>query len=293
MRFLILALVAVLVAGCMHPPTETTPLFCAKQHEETSMGGKIVVCDELFPQAPHVHLPDAAKGRVFAAIENGTFRTADGKTYPVSEPDDEARNSALTIYELTLDGAAVKSHRPAVRLSESFFLAPLLGMTLEGNLSARMGADEYELNTTLPIRVQIAATFAAEPEEGRTHQVVATIVNFNQTVQASDGRCLPALTSHGSLSTFDATDQVELRGHRHPSMHAFGDDQFVFGWLVNGATYGSMMDGPWYRGPVDLVRGTHHVTGPYSGYGHGAPYSLPTIDVTPVTGGGQACTTAS
>ena len=47
------------------------------------------------------------------------------------------------------------------------------------------------------------------------------------TVAASDGKCIPALSSYGSQAPFDAGSEVLLAIGRVPSMHTFRDDEFV------------------------------------------------------------------
>jgi hypothetical protein len=50
-----------------------------------------------------------------------------------------------------------------------------------------------------------------------------------------------------------------------------------------------MMAAQWYRGPIDLVRGTLEPSGTYEGFGHGSPGSIPEFTLEAVEAGGQAC----
>jgi hypothetical protein len=71
-------------------------------------------------------------------------------------------------------------------------------------------------------------------------------------------------------------------------MHFFGDDKFVVEYVQNGTSIGSEMGRAWYRGPIDLFRGTLAI-GSYEGSPHGSPGSIPKMDLHPVTVGGGAC----
>src|SRR4051812_17324997 len=60
---------------------------CAKQHDDyTDQREHVVVCDELYPEAPFVHLPADGKLTYAALVrtESGgmAFVTADGSSYP-------------------------------------------------------------------------------------------------------------------------------------------------------------------------------------------------------------------
>lgn len=301
-----LIVTAFVLAGCTGPsedpaessdPSEssaaTENTFCRTQHEVEGQTGTVVVCDELYPEAPFVHLPAPPPGKVYAGMDAEGFVTADGTSYPVDDlevQEAEQRRHSLALYELTVDAGVVTDYRVAVTFPESFFVEPWLGVAAEGNISRLIGEDEFEFDATLPVRVEFHAEPAEDPLAPSEYDVLASIANLEQAVRASDGSCMPALTSHGDEAPFAAGSNVQLRAQRAPSMHAFGDDEFVIFIVVDGQTWGSMMNSQWYRGPLDLVKGTVEPSGTYLGIGHGTPGSLPTLEVKVVEGGGQPCT---
>src|SRR5262249_22554595 len=124
--------------------------YCAVQHD----GGGIVVCDQLYPEAPFVHLPAATATPVIARLQIGKFGTADGTTYPYSlsavSADPEQQRHALALYELELSGSTVTSFHPVVQFDESLFVKPFMGQAFEGTISRRVGGT-YANETTLPV----------------------------------------------------------------------------------------------------------------------------------------------
>jgi hypothetical protein len=258
---------------------------CAAQHVE----GSITVCDELYAEAPYVHLPAASATRVFAGLQGTEFIAADGTTYPYGTrgSDPEEKRHAVALYELELEGKTVTSFRPVLTFAESVFVKPFMGRAFEGAISRRLG-DGFAEEASLPVRVEILDEVLNAT--GASFEARALVKNLEQGVTAADGSCLPPLTSYGEESPFDAGAEVTLEASRSPWMHGVGDDVFVIDVLVDGSSIGSMMAPAWYRGPIDLVRDTLAPTGRYDGFGHGSPGSIPSLSLELAEGGGKACT---
>lgn len=295
--FLMLGLGTLLV-GCgssdrvpERPAPNPTPVeFCAAAHMEND----VTICDALFEEAPFVHLPASDETHAYAAIRDTSFVTPEGTTYPypanMMGNDPEMHRHALAIYELTLEGGHVKSFKPAIMFDESVFVAPFMGQAFEGKISSRDSNGQYSMHGTLPVRVEILNEVVSPAGEGFIYEAKAVITNLDKAVKASDGTCMPALSSNGAQAPFAAGAVVTLGAGRSPSMHNFGDDEFVFSVTVNGVANGTMMNNTWYRGPIDIIDGTLAPAGTYTGFGHGSPGSIVALDITPVTGGGGDCT---
>jgi hypothetical protein len=279
-------------AGSDHlDPTPSGPVpadLCAVQHDQDG----IAVCDQLYAEAPFVHLPAASATRVIAGLQNAGFVTADGASYAYSGnligPDPEAKRHAVALYELELSGGSVTSFRPVLLFSEALFVKPFMGHAFEGSISQRDG-QQYAFDATLPVRVEILDELIDPPSSGATYQARVRLANLDSGVTAADGSCMPALTSYGAEAPFAAGATVTLGVSRAPWMHGLGDDELVFELFVDGVSAGSMMAAAWYRGPIDLVRGTLAPAGTYDGVGHGSPGSIPSLTLEPVEAGGQVC----
>jgi hypothetical protein len=262
--------------------------LCAVQHEE----GGMAVCDELYAEAPFVHLPEASATRVIAGLQVDSFVTVDGRSFPAGKlgvSESESKRHALALYELELSDGRLESFRPFLKFDEALFVKPFMGRAYEGAISRKDGVS-YPFEATLPVRVEILDEVMHASSSGFSFQARAVITNVNDGVTAADGSCMPALTSYGAESPFVTGAKVTLGVSRSPWMHGFGDDEFVLDLFVDGVSAGSMMAPTWYRGPIDLVRGTLAPAGTYNGVGHGTPGYIPTLALEPVEGGGEACT---
>ncbi len=288
MRTISFFMMGALLAGCSGFDDLPSDV-CQKQHTEDTSDGEIIVCDELYSEAPYVHLPKSESDHAYAGIENGKFRTADGKTFSGVDEGAEMKRHGSALYEVMLDGNSVTDYRPVVKFKDSLFLAPFSSRAAEGTISRRTGAGEWATETSLAVRVVFEAELTNTESSGNAVSVVTRIENMDEAVTASDGSCMPALTSYGDESTFPSGAVVEYRGYRVPSMHHFGDDQFVFLMRLDNEDSGTLMNPTWYRGPIDLARGTIDPSGTYSGVPHGTPSGMPALDIEPVTGGGEPC----
>jgi hypothetical protein len=259
-----------LLGGCAGQGSDFEPLpgdVCAKQHSATtSEGDELVVCDALYEDAPFVHLPKLDQDHVFAGIVGREFVTADGVAFPASASDAEMKRHAVVLYELALDGGKVTSFQPVLQFDEAIFIAPLMGRSFEGMISRGMDQDHWSTETSLPVRVDVDATPVDHPSDA-TYEARATIANLGTSITGSDGSCMPSLASYGAEAPFAAGASVELKLYRVPSMHDFGDDQLVMLWTVDGNFEGTLMAPGWYRGPIDVVRGTLAATADYDGMG--------------------------
>jgi len=279
------------LAGCAGNDFDALPGdVCAKQHTTTSDGNEVVVCDALYEQAPFVHLPKVDSGRAFAGIVGTQFVTADGVSYGGVDTTAEYTRHAVALYELALDGHEVKDYQPVLEFSEAIFLAPFMGRSFEGVISRGMGDGKWAETPSLPVRIDVQASPIDGTADRADYEAGATIANLGDGVTAGDGSCMPSLASYGSEAPFAAGADVKLGLYRVPSMHNFGDDHFVMVWTVNGTFDGTLMGPTWYRGPIDVLRGTLTPDAQYEGMGHGTPGSIAelNLEVGTVTGG-EAC----
>jgi hypothetical protein len=221
------------------------------------------------------------------------FLTASGAAYPHAfgnTSGGEAKRHASALYEIRIRNGKPESFRPAVLFAESLFLAPLLGREFDGLISKRTSAGRFEAPPTLPVRVRIeAGRFRAEPEAPSGFRAKVVLANLASPLTASDGSCMPSLASYGSQAPFGPGADVLVTVERVPSMHAFGNDELVFTLQADGTPMGSLMSPTWFFTPLDLVKNALALSGAYSGVGHGAPGSIPMLNLVPASGGGAAC----
>lgn len=276
-------------------PSEELGDVCAEQHAATIDGREVVVCDAPFDEAPYVRLPENTSTRVFAELRADDIIDTDGETYAflpsLAAQDELERQHAVTLYAVTLEDGDVKDYAPAVVFDDRLFLEPFIGRAYEGKISKAVADGEWEEEATLDVRLEIGTKLSEDADLPDFYEAEATFVNLTDSVTNDAGDCMPSLASHGTEAPFKEGVQVLWTAGRVPSMHGYGDDQFVFTFFEDGqATGGSMMSIAWYRGPMDIVNGTLDNSGEYFGIGHGSPNANPTIVVSAVTGGGEPCT---
>ena len=290
--FLALGL-STLVAGCsVESKDDFEPLpgdVCARQHAETTSDGyDVVVCEELYAEAPLVHLPKTEEGHAYAGIVGTGFVTADGASPSGGSIAPEDKRHGVALYEVELDGNRVTDYRPVLVFEQALLLKPFLGNVFEGTISRGAGEQGFVFEPSLPVRLKVLADAPTKAADG-TYEARAVIENLDQAISGSDGSCLPALTSYGDEAPFAAGTTLEILLERAPSMHEFGDDHVLIAFSDGRDLHGSLMAAEWYRGPIDIVRNTLSPTGTYQGRGHGSPGSLPSVDLDPASGGGEAC----
>ncbi len=270
-------------------PAPTAFDYCAVQHEETSGGVEVTVCDELYSEAPFVRLPESTSTKVIAGLQQSSFVTVDGETFPHMQKgtsaDPEQDRHAVALYELTLEDGKLKSFVPVVLFDEALFVEPFMNRAFEGTVSRRDG-EQFSEETTLPVRVEFSSESASS---ALGFSATGTIANLHGGVTAADGSCMPALSGYGDEAPFAERTSVEIIAGRAPWMHGNNDDEFVFDVIVDGASIGTMMAPEWYRGPIDLARGTLEPAGTYDGVGHGTPGYIPEFELEPVDAGGEPC----
>jgi len=162
-----------------------------------------------------------------------------------------------------------------------------MGRSFEGTIARGTGKDSWAYDPSLPVRIDVQAAPVTGSGDGTTYEARATIANLGSGVISRDGSCMPSLESYGDEAPFAAGSTVELAIHRVPSMHDFGDDHLVMVWTVDGNFDGTLMAPGWYRGPLDVVRGTLSMDAEYEGMGHGTPGAIPELNLeqAAVTGG--------
>jgi hypothetical protein len=270
-------------------PAPTDFDYCAVQHVEKSGGFDVVVCEKLYGEAPYLRVPEASSTSVIAGLRDSSFVTADGESYPyrvsISSADPEQKRHAIALYELTLEDGKVSSFRPAVIFDEALFVEPFLDRAFEGTVSRRDG-EAFTEETTLPVRIEFASESFTTKDFGVSAR--GRIANLEDGVTAADGSCLPPITSYGDEAPFEEGAEVLIVAGRVPWMHG-DDDQFVLDVIVDGRSIGSMMAPSWYKGPIDLVRGTLEPAGTYQGLGHGTPGAIPQLTLEPTDAGGEPC----
>jgi hypothetical protein len=274
------------------PTPNPAPLdfeYCAEQHTETTGGHEVVVCDELFSEAPFVHLPESTSTSVIAGLQESAFITVAGETFGHQQEgtreDPEQDRHAIALYELTLEGGKLESFRPVVLFDEAIFVEPFMNRAFEGTVSRRDG-EEFTDETTLPVRVELSDE-STDSDLG--FSATGTIANLHEGVTAADGSCMPALSGYGDEAPFAEGVSVELVAGRAPWMHGNNDDEFVFDIIVDGTSIGTLMAPAWYRGPIDLVRDTLTPSGTYEGIGHGTPGAIPQLTLEQIDEGGEPC----
>jgi hypothetical protein len=268
--------------------------ICARQRpHRTSDGYDVVFCEAVHGQPPRVRLPAATATTAYAAMTAKGFVTPEGESYPLASSGitgAETRRYASALYEITLRNGRVEGFRPAVLFDESLFMLPLMGNAFEGRISNRTDGGRYGL-PSLPVRVQVSAEpYSDKNTEGLLYPVKAAIANLTAAVASADGDCLPALSSHGAQAPFGSGTDAFFAVGRVPSMHAFGDDELVFVFFLDGGWSGSIMSREWFFTPLDLLKPSLAPAGAYSGVGHGTPGSIPLLELEPAFGGGGACT---
>ncbi len=282
--------------------------LCPTQHVITTKGHDVIVCDTAFDEAPFVHLPPAEAGPPHVDYVSmracGSFVDRQGKQLELAPglpsgslcddtgglPNDEALGHAFALYRATLDdqGRVSAFTRWAV-IDEKNLLRVFAGRTLEGKISAKNG-DTFDFEPALPLRLSLGQpAVLTEQADGTTvYQIPTTIQNLSEATKGSDGSCLPALAG-SAKDPFPGAKQVTLSLYRVPSMHGSGDDELVIEYLVDQNSAGSTMGQMWYFGPESLFLASPGALPTYDGIGHGTPGSLPNLKLTPVEGGGGAC----
>lgn len=256
------AVFAVLLAACAKPPPAL--IACPKQHAgATAEGDSVIICDELFAEAPRVRLPADEPGILHGAISGmgGGFHDRDGRRYqllgaggqPISVQGGSPAVNApewmrvpynrelFTLYEVrgTVDGdtIAITALEPIVLLSPAAIDGAYT--TFEGSVSLRNGPGAYELDRRARIRIELSSwTEIGKMDDGLDYSATLAdggmligageIVNASERVRASDGTCLPALSELSvDENPFFGAAGADVGIHRWASMHGPGDNVIV------------------------------------------------------------------
>lgn len=279
---------------------------CPRTHDGvTSDGHPVVVCDELYADAPHVRPPADSGSTVIAATDGGLLYVRGEEARPLatdervvmSLEDLEVRRYGYALYSVTRDGQGkVTASVPAILVSDEAFFGLLAGKTAEGLISRhKTDVDnpdlEYELEPTLPLRIRFTETTPGAENPELLPVVPATLgvvlENADAPALASTGECLAAVTAAGVENPFVATDLSTFVAMREPSMHGPGDNEFVLG----GANPLSHMTPGWIVMPHHLLADGPAIAFPEAEFTpHGNPLSMPRMRFTVVEGGGGDCT---
>lgn len=296
--------------------------FCATEHAGTTPSGVAVqVCDELFPQAPFVHVPaDTMNGTTvttYGVVLNGlglTLTTADGRelpllnssntTYAISKGPSgfKAPQNLFAIYQVTgtlvtvqgQDSLKVSSFAPVAWVPGTVQDRFLLG-TWEADAAARVASDKFD--PSMPVHFRFTMTSTTDNTAlwtafggGDGLVVSGAIDNFDASVTAADGTCLPSLASLGAGSPFYQPTQNRLTFWRHPNMHGLNDQVIVMDYPTGSADLS--MNGMGWIGPFTPA-GLIHATGPDYTKTEIRPHATPNgallWNLEKVTTGGAAC----
>ena len=186
---------------------------------------------------------------------------------------------AQLVYRAQVSGRSVTSLAAAVRVDETALMTAALGGTvLEGAIAPLISdADGYDVDATLPVRLELARTAVDGAVRGR-------LVNATRPVRMTSGRCAPALSAAAEHDPLQGpfTERVELQ--RFPSMHAPFDDELLLKWSADV----SNMGGELFPSAASVLGHAPEATRWVTTL-HGNPTAGPALTLTVVQGGGGAC----
>ncbi len=272
----------------------------------TNDGHDVIVCEELFAEAPFIRPPPDEAPFAFGATDGSMLYLRDAEPRPLTteesalmglgvENDSEAKRFGYALYRFELgDAGTVVASTPVILVEDAAFLSFLSDVTLEGLISRRDDdpntPNDFEDPPTLAIRLRFAA--ASTPSDNSdpsldaisTSELALVVENLTDGVLASDGSCLAPITDAGAESPFDGA-APELKGLRVPSMHGPGDNEFV----IDGAQLVNHMTPGWIVLPHHLLTSTSFTFEDADFMPHGNPFSMPRLSLSVVTSGGGAC----
>jgi hypothetical protein len=194
----------------------------------------------------------------------------------------------------------VAAGRPAILIKGEAIDGALLG-PWEGSVSARSGPDTWSEADRVPLRVTFSSLEAIEDmvawddpavtlPDGARFAMVGAIENWTTPARASDGACLPALSSLGAQDPFAGASDGGMRLYRFAAMHLPGDQVIVLDYPVGTTGLGpNGMDGLRVLHPAAFLYAAPSPEWTSIGvYPHGTPNGH-RVDLRPVTGGGGGC----
>ncbi len=294
-----LGLVAVVVlAGCGRasspdtPDQGAAPLHAAAVCPGGSVDDGLVVCSQLHPEGDALQLPADTGTRQYGAIGRGgeRFLTRKGprtlatpareRLVADGEFPDRAAPYARTVYRAHVDGGVVRDLTPVVRVEERALMTRVFGgKVLEGKIASRIGPEDgYDLDSTLPIRIELEPEATGATVRGR-------IVNATTGVEMSTGACAAPLTAAGANDPLAPpfTETVSLQ--RYPSMHVVFDDELVLKWDADTTNMGAA-----FYPSVGTLLGLEPLEASWEATPHGNPTAGPAVTLAIVEGGGASCT---
>jgi hypothetical protein len=281
--------------------------LCPKQTVEDGL----VHCQEGYPEPPFVHVPasqtlaDGSKQVVGGIAKYGAvIRDADGNQYTLpreialTETNASGGNAGAELqadhlYRATVVNGAVTKIERFARIADAVFYTGWVGTTFEGVIAKRAGADTFETEPSLPVRVRFTALKdgtspgASDHDPYKPQTLVATIENATAATKSSTGDCLASLASFGENNP-DVGSEIDLG--RYPTMHSAFDNAIVLTYAAKAADLPTNMAMALWRSPADLIAKTSSLPGAFDSVPHASPTYGVTMKVKPVTGGGGACT---
>jgi hypothetical protein len=194
----------------------------------------------------------------------------------------------------------VTEARPVILIRGEAIDTALLG-PWEGTVSARSGPDSWSEQDRVPVRITFTAVEPIEDmsewddpavtlPDGERFTMVGTIENFTTPALASDGTCLPALSSLGQQNPYSGAAEGEVRMFRFPGMHLPGDHVLVLSYPPGTTGLGGDgMTGLRALHPAAFLQSAPSDDWTFlSIYPHGTPNGH-RVDLRPVQGGGGGC----
>jgi hypothetical protein len=280
MRFLAVALAAVLLTGC---GSRGPDMSGACPHVDES--GTIPTCTSLFPGRTGLKLPAGPQDAPVGAVTRGGefLVDAQGKLFRLKarkvDPTDTDRDTryATTVYQAKVSNGVATSLRPLLRVSDDAILTHTFGgKTLTGVISSRMTDGSYDVDPKLPIAIRLDAN-------ARDKVLHGTIVNAIRTVRVGGGACIVNLPDTSANPLVDGFGRY-VTVVRVPSMHVPYDDELVLEW--NGSSSGMGSD---FYPSVATVMGNDPFARTWQVSQHGTPTSGPSLKLTLTDGPITTC----
>lgn len=270
--------------------------YCARQHEE----GGMVVCDQLFEEAPYIRTPQDTPTWVYgaaASVEESTRRkfvttSAEYDFEEVFAVDDACSIAyAYHLYRADISDGTARDLTPVLRVPDELFFTHWKGKTLRAGIGKRVGPDEFDYSDdglTPAIVVLDDTTVSDSPAlddiPGAEASVVlrGRVLNLTQPARIGQEACVGALSDLGEANPFYGISEISFELRRVPCMHGFFDDVVTVDLFPPGNNMGSG-----FVGVGDLLRGEVPMAGMTSP--HGVPWGGPRFDFELVEEAGTLC----
>jgi hypothetical protein len=321
-----------LLVGCIEGPSDdsdggsgagggkadgATAPFCADEHVDTD---KVAVCDELFEEAPFVHVPADIKSGTTVTIHGALMptyglrlMTADGRelalvdaagerVYQRDAPDGFAMpDNLFTVYAVTGTMTTLENE-PAMKVKQLKAVARVPGAvqdehllgTWEAKAAKRVGDRKFDEAQPASFRFTLSksteSTIWGNYPGTDGLKLAGEIENFSKRVNASDGTCLPSLSSLGTSSPFTAATANSITLWRHPNMHGINDQVIVMDYPPGSVDLSSNgMSGIGAFSVAGLIQEAGPDYASTTIYPHATPTGHQVWELTMVTSGGESC----